>query len=100
MNDRICPLCDREMPDGSYNSHHLIPATFKGKKTIDLHIMCHDKLHHTFSEREMEHYYHTMERLLEHEEIQKFIKWVSKQPPDYYSHHKDTQDRKRKRKRR
>lgn len=94
-----CPLCGREMPEGSSNDHHLIPSTFGGKEKITLHKVCHDKLHHTFSEREMEHYYHTVERFLEHEEIQKFVKWVRKQPDDYYSKHKDTKDRKRKRKR-
>jgi len=99
MNEEICPLCKRPMPEGSYNEHHLIPITFKGTEKVTLHIVCHDKLHHTLSEREMQHHYHTIERLLEHEEIQKFIKWVSKQPTDYYSHHKDTRDRKRKRRR-
>jgi len=97
MNDKICPLCKRPMPEGTYNLHHLIPATFKGKETVDLHIVCHDKLHHTFSEREMQHYYHTIERLLDHEEIQKFVKWVKKQPPEFIVKHKDTRDRKRQR---
>ncbi len=99
MTDKICPLCNRPMPDGSYNEHHLIPATFKGKKTVTLHNFCHSKLHHCFSEREMQHYYHTIERLLEHEEIQKFVKWVKKYPPDFISKNKDTKDRKRKRRR-
>lgn len=99
MNEEICPLCKRPMPEGSYNEHHLIPATFKGKEKIALHVVCHDKLHHTLTEREMQHHYHTIERLLEHEEIQKFVKWVSKQTPDFYSSHKDTCNRKRKRRR-
>jgi len=88
------------MPEGTYNAHHLIPAAFKGKEIVDLHIVCHDKLHHVLSERDMQHYYHTIPRLLEHEEIKKFIKWVKKQPPGFYIKHKDTQDRKRKRRRR
>lgn len=87
------------MPDGSHNEHHLIPATFKGKIKVTLHKVCHAKLHHTFSEREMSQYYHTIERLLEHEEIEKFVKWVRKQPNDFYSKNKDTKDRKRKRRR-
>ena len=87
------------MPAGSCNEHHLIPATFKGKDTVTLHIGCHDKLHHVFSEKEMEHYYHTIERLLEHEEIQKFVIWVKNKPPEFYVKHKDTKERKRKRKR-
>ncbi len=88
------------MPDGTYNAHHLIPATFKGRETVDLHIVCHDKLHHVLSEREMQHYYNTIERLLEHEEVLKFVKWIKKQSPEFYTKHKDTHDRKRKRKRR
>jgi len=99
MTDKTCPLCQREMPEGTYNDHHLIPATFKGKETVALHNICHQKLHSVFSEREMQHYYHTIDRLLEHEEIQKFIKWVKKYPPEFYTGNKDTHDRKRKRRR-
>ncbi len=87
------------MPKGSYNEHHLIPATFKGKEKIVLHKICHAKLHSAITEREMEHYYNTVERLLEHEEIQKFVKWVKKQPDDFYSKNKETKERKRKRRR-
>lgn len=92
-----CPLCDRPMPDGSWNEHHLVPATFKGTEKVALHRICHDTLHRTFTEREMQKYYHTIERLKEHEKIQSFIKWVKNKPNDYYSKPKETQDRKRKR---
>jgi len=47
---KVCPLCGRDMPEGSYNAHHLIPATFKGKQLIDLHYICHSKIHHTFAD--------------------------------------------------
>lgn len=95
-----CPLCDRELILGpSIDEHHLIPKTFKGKDTITLHKICHRTIHATFSERELEHYYHTIERLLEHEKIQKFVKWVKKKDPEFYEKTKDTNERKRKRKR-
>ncbi len=87
------------MPTGTYNEHHLIPVAFKGKETVMLHKTCHSKLHHSLSEREMQHYYHTIERLLEHEEIQKFVKWIKKYPPEFETKNKDTKDRKRKRRR-
>lgn len=96
--NEICLLCGREMPPGSYDEHHLIPKTFGGSQTVRLHKICHDKLHHTFTEREMVNYYHTIERLKEDEQIRKFIKWVKKQRPDFYSKSKDTRDRRRKRK--
>ena len=93
-----CPLCERPMlRDDSSDEHHLIPKTFKGKETITLHRICHQKLHQTFSEREMLHHYNTIERLLENEDIQKFVKWVSKKELDYYSGNKETKRRKSKR---
>ncbi len=93
----ICPLCERSMPDGSWNEHHLIPATFKGREKVAMHKICHDVLHRTFSEREMEKYYNTIEHLMENEDIQKFVAWVKKKPDDYYSKTKETKDRKRNR---
>jgi len=93
-----CPICKRELIEGlSVNEHHLIPKTFGGKETISLHRVCHDKLHSTFSEREMSNYYHTIDRLMEHEEIRKFIKWVKKKDPEFYSKNKDTSSRRSKR---
>lgn len=94
-----CPLCKRPMPEGSYNAHHLIPATFKGREVVNLHKVCHDMLHHIFSEREMEHHYNTIDRILEHDAVASFVKWVKKQPAAYYSKCKDTTERKRKRRR-
>ena len=91
-----CPICSR--PLGSdINEHHLIPKTFKGRDKIVIHRICHDTLHRTFTEREMQHYYHTIERILENETIQKFIKWVSRKDPDFYIQAKETNDRRRKR---
>lgn len=91
-----CPLCGR--PFGSdINEHHLIPKTFKGKGTITLHRLCHNQIHHYISEREMEKYYHTVERLLEHENVQKFVNWVKNKDPDFYIMTRDTKARNRKR---
>jgi hypothetical protein len=93
-----CPLCDRDMiPGPSLDEHHLIPKTFKGKDLETCHKVCHNKIHATFSERELLNYYHTWERLRDHEEIQKFIKWVAKKPPEYFDISKETKDRKSKR---
>lgn len=94
---KLCPICNRELIPENTESHHLIPKTFKGRDTIDIHRMCHQKIHATFSERDLLQYYHTAERIAEHEEIQKFIKWISKKPPEFYDKNDDTQERKRKR---
>ena len=95
-----CPICSREMIEGkSIDDHHLIPKTFKGKEIIALHKICHRKLHSVFDEREMLKYYNTVERLLENKEIQKFVKWVAKKDPEFYSGSKETTVRKKKRRR-
>ena len=97
MTATNCQICNRELGTVLIDEHHLIPKTFKGKETISIHKVCHRKLHSVFTPREMQHYYHTVERLREHEEIQKFIKWVAKKPIDYYSGSDETANRHKKR---
>lgn len=92
-----CGLCGRPLGDVRIEQHHLIPKTFKGKDTVPIHKICHQKIHATFAERELLHYYHTFERLLEHEQIQKFVRWVQKKSPDFYDKNDDTKARNRKR---
>lgn len=79
-----CDICGRDLIKGkTVNLHHLIPKTYKGTVTIPIHTICHSKIHSVFTEKELRDYYHTPERLREHEQIAKFIKWVRKQPADY-----------------
>jgi hypothetical protein len=92
-----CPICNRPLGSIRIEEHHLIPKTFKGKETISLHGVCHRKIHSVFTERELQHYYFTIERLLENEHIQTFVKWVSKRPPEFYDSTKETSARKSKR---
>ena len=94
-----CPICKRELGEVLIQEHHLIPKTFGGREKIALHKMCHQKIHATFSERELLNYYNTPERIREHSEIQKFIKWIHKKPLGYYDKNDETQNRKRKRRR-
>jgi hypothetical protein len=79
-----CPLCGREMiPGPSVNEHHLVPKSRRGRDTVTMHRICHSKIHSVFSERELADYYHTCERLLENEDIRKFVAWVRKKDPQY-----------------
>lgn len=95
-----CPICGRPLDEKSIiQFHHLIPKTFKGKDGINIHKICHQKIHSVFTERELQHYYHTVERIVEHEEIIKFVKWVSKKPTDFYSKNDETVERYNKRRR-
>lgn len=80
-----CPLCGRPMvPGPSLNEHHMVPKSHRGRDTVTMHRICHSKIHSVFSERELAIYYHTIERLLEREEIRKFVSWVRKKDPEYF----------------
>lgn len=86
-----CGLCGREVIKGpSADEHHLIPKSFKGKVTETIHRVCHTKIHSVFTEKELAVHYHTFDRLKEHDEIKKFIKWVAKKPPDFYTKNEQT----------
>lgn len=96
MKENICPICNRELDD-YIEDHHLIPKTFGGKVTIPLHQVCHSKIHHTFSERELEKVYNTIESLQDHVEIKKFVKWIKNKPCNFVVKNKDTVERHKKR---
>jgi hypothetical protein len=83
--ENICPLCGRELA-GICNKHHLMPLSKggRGTRTIILHKICHDKIHAVFTEMELKRYYHTIERLQQHESIANFINWLQKKEPEFY----------------
>lgn len=80
-----CPICDREMWVGpSIDKHHMVPKCKGGKATEYLHKICHRKIHSIWTEKELEREFNNAEKIREHEEIQKFIKFISKKEPDFY----------------
>ena len=81
----FCPICGREMIEGtSVNKHHFYPKCKGGKESEFLHKICHRKIHSVFTETELSKVYNNAESIKEHPEIQKFIKWVSKKDPCFY----------------
>jgi hypothetical protein len=97
LKDGVCPLCQRPLGTVNVEAHHLMPKMYGGKELVDIHKMCHQKTHSTFAESELKRYYHTVDRLLEHEEMQKFVKWIAKKEPEFYDKNDDTSARKSKR---
>ncbi len=81
----ICPICDREMWKGSsIDKHHFIPKCRGGKETEYLHKVCHRKIHSIWTEKELEKEFNDPNKIVLHDEIVKFIRFVSKKEPDYY----------------
>lgn len=92
----MCPLCDRELGENK-SRHHLVPRSYKGKLVVVIHKICHDKIHSLFTEKELAKQYNTIEKLKQHEEIQKFINWVKNKDIYFYQTHRDSRIRKSKR---
>lgn len=85
MNTDPCPICSRPLGDVMVDRHHLVPKSRKGREQFPIHRICHRKIHSLFTEKELERTYNTWEALRAHPEIQKFIEWVGKKDPGYYS---------------
>ena len=78
----ICPLCDRVIPNSQRDAHHLIPKSKGGRQTQYLHRICHRQIHALFTETELVKQFNSVEALLAHPDIQRFVAWVKTKPTD------------------
>ncbi|WP_243144972.1 HNH endonuclease [Litoreibacter roseus] len=84
----LCPLCGRPIPPHAKQSlHHLTPKLKGGKggPVVLLHQLCHNEIHATLSEADLARNYNSIQALRLHPRLEKFIRWVSKRPPDFHS---------------
>ncbi len=79
----ICVLCGREL-EMPFDEHHVVPKSKGGHETVTLHRICHSKIHSVFSLTELRNQYNDINSIKNHEEIKKFIKWISKKPATFY----------------
>lgn len=86
-----CGLCGR--PVSRLTRHHLIPRSRHRKKRVKRNFTreqmqrvvllcpaCHRQVHKTFTEKELELHYNSIEALLEHADIQRFVRWIENKP--------------------
>ena len=86
-----CELCGSE--NDYLNFHHLIPRTLHNnkffEKRYDKEYMrhhgiwickhtCHKQIHEFITEKEMGLTYNTLEKLMEHPEVKKYVEWRGK----------------------
>ena len=86
--EEICLICGRDLTGTKkVSKHHLIPKSRGGRNTptILIHNICHQKIHSVFTEKQLRDDYHTIEKLIAHEDMAKFIKWVGKKHVDFYN---------------
>jgi len=75
--EQVCPLCHR--PSYRSSRHHLVPQCRGGKEKLKVCVDCHRAVHATFSNKEIESRYNTVEALLAHEGFAKMVAFISKQ---------------------
>ena len=82
QTDLICPLCDRVIPNSQRDAHHLVPKSKGGRQTQYLHRICHRQIHALFTETELVKQFNSVEALLAHPDIQRFVAWIKTKPTD------------------
>jgi Zn-finger protein len=74
-----CPLCAR--PNYHPSDHHLVPRTRGGSKGVTATVCddCHRAIHATFSNKELEREFSSVQALMAHGGFAKMIAFISKQ---------------------
>ncbi|AOY92928.1 HNH endonuclease [Cupriavidus sp. USMAA2-4] len=86
-----CPLCGRLLvPGPSTDLHHPVPRSQGGREVVEMHRVCHQKIHSVFSEAELAATYHDWRRLRSHPAIADFIRWIARKPPEFYDRSRTT----------
>jgi hypothetical protein len=67
----------------SIDRHHWVPKSEGGRTTDYIHVVCHRMIHRVFDARELATTYADPAVLREHPEIERFVAWVRRQPPEY-----------------
>jgi hypothetical protein len=83
-----CWLCGREMGD-IVEWHHPVPKSRGGKAREPVHPICHRTIHANFTNSDLEKRYSTVDALLAHDEIGRFVAWIANKPPDFNAPTKD-----------
>ncbi|MEM9701473.1 MAG: HNH endonuclease [Planctomycetota bacterium] len=76
-----CALCDHEFERRQLTKHHLVPKSRGGRETVLLCKPCHSTVHKTFTEKELERDYATVEALRDAKELQVWLTWIRKRKP-------------------
>lgn len=67
----------------SVDRHHWLPRSFGGREAEPLHAVCHRMLHRTFDRATLAAELRDPDAARQRPELQAFLKWVRKQPPEY-----------------
>jgi 5-methylcytosine-specific restriction protein A len=77
-----CGLCGRGFERGGLTRHHCLPRE-RGGTSEDVELLCgqcHGMVHATYTNRTLAALYPTLAELRRAPELEKYIRWVRKQP--------------------
>lgn len=87
----VCELCARTVERRT--RHHLIPRSRHRKKRTRRNFTreqmqcvallcpaCHRQIHKTFTEKELEQEFNSIQKLREHPDIGRFVRWIESKP--------------------
>lgn len=87
-----CWLCSRPM--GTMTEwHHPLPKSRKGRDKVPVHPICHQAIHASFTNAQLERIGMAVVQVRDHPDVGKFLAWVASKDPDF---HAPTADRRRK----
>ncbi|MFC5970569.1 HNH endonuclease [Halomarina salina] len=79
-----CELCRRRFPDELLSDpqviqrHHLVPEHRKESPTVTLCRPCHEQVHATFTNEELQAEYDTLAALQNADALQGYLSWIRK----------------------
>ena len=77
----VCEICRHEYDRADLTKHHLVPKCRGGTETVLVCRPCHKTIHATFTEKELERDFPTVEALVESEELRTWVRWIRKRKP-------------------
>ena len=87
----ICWLCTRPMGELS-EWHHPVPKSRKGKDRVPVHPICHEAIHASFTNAQLQRIALDVDQIREHPDVAKFLTWLGGKDPDF---HAPTADKRR-----
>src|SRR5215813_740741 len=95
MSEKHCELCGRQV--STLTRHHLVPRTRhsnkRNKRDFDradvktriawLCRPCHNHVHALFTEKTLEREFNTLESLLSHPDVGRFVEWIRTKPDGF-----------------
>ncbi|ABC63853.1 HNH endonuclease [Erythrobacter litoralis] len=85
MADELaCWLCGRAI-ETRLQWHHPVPKSKKGRETVPVHPICHRAIHAHFTNAELGRFGEDRARLLEDEELARFVAWIQGKPADFHA---------------